>query len=598
MGPTHAAAFIFVTLTIIAWVVAEGNGTGSPASAWRRFTAAYRDGGGDFPWRHAIRLGTWLAALLTTAISVAALLTMRWWASGRTRPAAWTTSRPRRLRYVALVSAAILTAAALRLPLARGSMWWDELWNVRFATMGEWTASAPEKPKQFHAWGWDRALWYYGKPTNHAVQTVPSRLSILTWNRWTGARPGTINELVLRLPVFLGGLLGIWLTAGLARRWSGDAAGVATAWVMALHPWLLRYGVDARAYGMIIWILPFTLRAAWEALTPPGGGRWRWWWALAAGMCLLMWAHALSHASICSALFIAGIVVIRRQNRSPEVRRFLIARLVAMAALGSCIFFILFLPCFLQAMCWHSKNQDGNLLTLRYAAETLAEIGSGADRITNPAVWLFLIPAAVGCLLPGRLSGGGRIWLAAALAGYAAFAAIVALRGGFFYHRFVMGLAPVLAVGFGTACTHLRLPRLAAPAVVGSLALLWLPQLRLLTSRSYCPWRETASFLSEAGKASGDRAILAGFGLGANMLECYLPQVRDHRRDGVSALIEEARRDNRPLFIAWAYHDYLRSIMPEDMALLEDPGHFTTVSVLPGIEPQFDCRIARWNATP
>ena len=593
-GPAHAAAFLIIALTAVAWAVAAISGSGSPASAWRKLQAA-REAGTDFSWRQAIRLGTWLAALVTTVVGTAALATLRWWAAGRTRPAVWTTSRPRRLRYVALVMAAIATAAALRLPLARGSMWWDELWNVRFATLGEWTSAPGKEAKQFHAWDWSRALWYYGKPTNHAVQTIPSRAAALAWQRITGSPRSSIHELALRAPVLVGGLLGIWLTAGLARRWSGDAAGVTTAWLMALHPWLLRYGVDARSYGMTVWILPFTLRAAWEALTPEGGGRWRWWWALSAGFCLLMWAHALSHAALCLALFVTGLVVIRRRNAVPEVRRALTLRLIMMTALGACAFLILFMPCLLQAICWHGKNQDGNLLTLPYLGETLAEIGSGADALANPSAWLFLLPALAGCFLPGRLAGGGRIWLAAALAGYAAFAAAVAITGGFFYHRFVIGIATVLAVGCGTALTHLRRPRLAAPAAVALLGLLWLPRLRHFTSRSYCPWRETAAVLETARQSSDGRAIIAGFGLGANMLECYLPAVRDHRRDGLSALLEEAARDGRPLYVAWAYDDYLKSVMPADVARLHDPGEFTMVSELPGIESQFDCRVARWN---
>lgn len=597
MGPVHGVVLVILVLAGLAWWVASG-GRGSPAAAWEQFKAAREvaDGdaaGGGFEWRASVRLGNWLAAVMTTLIGAVALVTVRWWGGGGTSASRWVRpSRPRRLRFTVLVLGALTMAVFLRMPLARGSLWWDELWNFRYATVGEWKAPKDGGVKEFREWDWARAFWYYGKPTNHPVQTVPGKLVEQSWRLVAGYPAGEIHEVALRLPVLVGGLAGIVLTAALARRWAGDGAGVVAAWLMALHPWLLRYGVDARSYGMTVWIVPMTLLAGWEALTPPGGGRWRWWWLLACGFCLLMWAHVLSHAALCAGLYVTGILAIRRANPERAVRARLVARLTAMAGLAACVFLVLYLPCLLQALCWGERNQDGNLLTRAYFLETLAQMGSGASVPEHPAVALFLVLAVAGCLLGRASVPGARLWMCGTLAGFGVFLGVVAVSGGYFYHRFLIGLAPVLVVGLASLVTRPRVPWLVAPAVVIGLGFLWMPSLQRLTSRSYCPWRETAAVMRESGDG---KALCAGYGLGANMLECYLPELLDWRGKPLEALLAEAEAAGKPLYIAWAYHRYHESLQPEEMKRLGDVREFTPVAQVPGIEEQYDCRVVRWN---
>ena len=48
---------------------------------------------------------------------------------------------------------------------------------------------------------WKRALWYYSKPTNHAVASLPARMSHLAWRKI--ARPAeshAISDFAIRLP--------------------------------------------------------------------------------------------------------------------------------------------------------------------------------------------------------------------------------------------------------------------------------------------------------------------------------------------------------------------------------------------------------------
>ena len=70
MGPVHGVVLVILLLAGLAWWVASG-GRGSPAAAWEQFKAAREvadgDGaGGGFEWRASVRLGNWLAAVVTT----------------------------------------------------------------------------------------------------------------------------------------------------------------------------------------------------------------------------------------------------------------------------------------------------------------------------------------------------------------------------------------------------------------------------------------------------------------------------------------------------------------------------------------------------
>ena len=594
--PVVVALLMLAGMVVVAWWVALANGRGVPREAWERFRES-RANGVVYEWKPAVALGTWLAAVVTTVTVLVAVVTMRWWLGGGLVPGEVARHRGSSRTFQLLVLGAVLAALLLRLPLARGSLWWDELWNFRYATVGEWRESGGGG-MEFREWPWARAFWYYGKPTNHAVQTVPGKLTERAWRVLRGEPAGGIHEVALRFPVLVAGLGAIALVAVLGRRWGGERAGVAAAWVMALHPWLLRYGVDARSYGMTMLIVPLLLLAGWESWRVPGGGAWRWWLLLGLSMGLLMWSHALAHAAICLGFFVVGLVAIWRVNGDAGVRRLLMVRLVVVAGLAACAFLLLFLPCLLQAVCWHGRNGDGNLLTWDYLGRTVGAVASGEEKAGPVAVLLFLLTGMAGLLGRGRMDSLGRALCLAIVAGACLLMAGTALSGGFFYHRFIVALGPVLAVGWGAVMGWGRLPRWVAPVALLLLGLSWVPQLRVLTGRSYCPWRETAGILRMEMERPGVRTVVAGYGLGANLLQCYLPQVVDLRGRALDEVVAEARREGNRLCIAWAYQGFHESQQPAEMAVLRDPRQFRLLAELPGIEEPFDCRVVEWVGGP
>ena len=68
----------------------------------------------------------------------------------------------------------------------------------------------------------------------------------------TNAPPGRINEFVLRLPGFATSLAAVALLGILMRLWGFPWTGLLAAFLLAMHPWHVRYGIEARGYTFVV----------------------------------------------------------------------------------------------------------------------------------------------------------------------------------------------------------------------------------------------------------------------------------------------------------------------------------------------------------
>ena len=574
-----------------------------------RWTAAPGPSPAPFKWEDAAVLGTHWATLAALALLALALLTLRWWHPPARSAPALPAPPPAPLRASRAFGPALLAilvlAATLRLPLASGSLWWDELWNAKFATLGEWRQDPrhPDSPT-FQPTSWARAAWYYNKPTNHPILTLPSKLSHSLYARLTHAPPGHLCELALRLPVLLASLGTVALAALLARRLAGPRAGLIAALLIAIHPWLIRYGADARSYGLALFFMTAALYALERATADPAGSR-RWWWL--AGLCqfLLMWAHVVSHFSAALALALAASFLIWRQPGPDRLRR--LAQWGLINLIAAALLLVAFLPNLLQAATWGPRNGDGNLLTPAYLRRTLSQVAAGMDpaadpgpanlpHLADPGLLLLILSGAVAALVGARYllrcQTRSAVVLLAVLAASAAFLLAVNLSGFYFYHRFLLASSIPLLLLVAIGLSRARRPLLPGAALLGFAALTF-PQTRLLLTRRYAPFRETAADLRRLG---GPRTIPVGYGLGSHVLQCYEPALRDIRSQSapaLQALIDEARRDQRPLLVALGYEALNRLNQPEGFPHLDDPALVEKISTRHGIEPEFTFHLLR-----
>lgn len=319
-----------------------------------------------------------------------------------------------------------------------------------------------------------------------------------------------------------------------------------------------------------------------------------------------MWSHVVANLASCAALFAVGVWLIRRGAGPDKKRQF--ARLVVINSIAAALLLIAMLPNLMQAVTWGNRNEDGNLLTGSYFVKTLTQLVSGMDPppgAGSPGI-PFLPWWGVGLLAGGGLAavGAGAVFLfrtkgraawipLSVIAGTAAFLAMVRITDFFFYHRFAVTVSVPLILLAATGLSRLR------PAWLGLLPVLLFagltyPQTRLLSTASYAPFRETVADMRAA--AGSARVIPVAYGLGSHVMQCYYPELRDIRADGAAslqALIDQSRRENRPLLLALGYEGLNRANMPDGFRLMDDPALFEKISTRHGIEPEFTFHLLR-----
>lgn len=607
-------AWTLLALTALAWLLRRANVTERALNrALRRFEAARGEDGASFNWQDAVTLGVHWGSLAAMTVFLAALATLPWWrASGQPLASSEPVAPPpeRKRWFIPAVCGVALLAVALRLPLAEKSLWWDEVWQLKEATAGEW---APDKqnPERltFIPSTWAKAAWYFNKPTNHPVASLPSRACHLAWAKLTGAAPEEFSEIAVRLPVLLAGLAALALAAGLARELAGDAAGVFTALLMAAHPWLIRYGVDSRSAGMSVLFIALALRALRNATRPDARRPELWWWVFGLCQFLLMWAQVVAHTAVCALLFGAALWLILRGQSREKAR--LVAQLTVINLCAAALLALAYLPNLLQALTWNGRNDDGNLLTGAYLWKTLTQIAAGMETDSAGGLLPALpAPAALALLLAGAAAVAtgffhlrntrprAAVVLIAAPAGVVLFLAGVWLTDFYFYHRFIFAVSVPVILLAAVGLSRWR-PRPVAWLTLATFGALTFPQTRLLLSRPYAPLRDVAEILKSRaeGRPSGAPApILAACGLGANMVQAYDPAILDLRENAATelpALIQKARAENRELFVTFGYEALNRVNLPDAWRLLDDPGLFEEIDRRHGIEPEFTFRVLR-----
>lgn len=560
----------------------------------------------SFKWEDATMLGTHLSTMAALVVLGMALATMRWWhPSCQPDPIPPAPEKPvPPLWFLPGLASLLLLAALLRLPLAGGSLWWDELWNIKYATIGEWRQD-PASPDNvtFQPSSWSRAAWYYNKPTNHPILTLPSKACHEIWQGLTHpGDPGAFNETVLRLPVLLAGLGAIGLIALLTRRFAGPGAGLVAAAIMALHPWMIRYGVDARGYGMTVCFMALALYSLERATSSITLRTNAWWWTFGACQFFLMWSHVLANTAVCAALFITA-VCLTSFGPGPEKGR-QIARLVVVNIAAASLLLVAFLPNLMQVLTWGERNDDGNLLTGSYFLRTLSQITAGMDPPPGagpPGIpflpwWGLGLLAGLGILAAGAglrqlfRTHGKQAWIPlGVLLGTAGFLILVKAADFFFYHRFVLAASVPLILLVAVGLSRWRSSGLTGLGLC-AFVFLTFPQSRLLMTRSYAPFREITAAMTSQGSSMKAPPLFAGYGLGSHVMQAYLPRLRDIRSNAGPALqnlINQARQEGRPLLLALGYEELNRINLPDGFRLLDDPALFRKTGTWHGIEPEF-----------
>ncbi len=299
----------------------------------------------------------------------------RWWS--RPLPPSEASALPAApRRWWMAVGLVILLGLALRVPLSTRSLWWDELWQTKFTATGYFLGKPEDPPASRHLaeGSWERAFWYYSRPTNHPVASVPARFCHLVWKALSHpSGPLEYNNLVLRLPTLLVCALTFLALALLGRALGLPWVGILAALLLALHPWHIRYGVDVRSYAYLMLSVTGGLLAC--ARLSSGASSWRPWALLGVSQFAMVWSWFLA-AAVAAPLALVSLGLVWLRWRGAD-RRVACGRWLLVHVLAGMAFLQIMGPNLVQTREYVSKKdlqQDGGQRISRARVLDLATV--------------------------------------------------------------------------------------------------------------------------------------------------------------------------------------------------------------------------------
>lgn len=587
------------------------------------------------PKEHAV-IGLWWAAVVNAGMLAVLLGTAHRWMPGKaeskvsslkskveipneTSQAETLAPRPDTLDLIphrwmlALLFGAVAFGAWERWPKLSHSYWNDEEYAIRRFAHGSW-----EKQKDgtvaFEPVTWTDTLFENRNGNNHLLNSLTTRVSLSLWRSATGAPREAFNEFVSRVPQFLAGLGSIAIMFFLGREVRSPLAGLGAAWLMALHPWHIRYSVEMRGYALMLFFVSLALLALSRALKTD---RLRWWLVFAASEALFLLSFPGALYVAAAVNVVCAIELLRRRDWS------MTGRLVAFNVLSAVPVLQWMLPSIPQLITFLREEQPAYVTDVWQWLHDLVSVLAVGWQFDNPwrdahvgtdwkgtAAHFPLPPVAVAVILALLLVAG----------------LVLAFRRG--TPARIIVIAPVLAalvsLGMnlrpGSPMTvwyliYLLIPAaLAIPLALEKLGqwrnLRWLPTVLVawftirygmgtasavaaLRDHDRQPIRRTVAFIH----AQSPEALTATFGVSDRQSSTYDPKVAilESAAD-LEAVIAQSRATSKPLYVYYCSDEHGEKRRPDIYTRVVKSGEFERVAGFPGSEELFSYRVYRLQA--
>ena len=570
-------------------------------------------------WEPYADVGIHAAALANLGLFALLALTAGWW----TRPfevteETYSPPHARRPWWKKLTAPALVLLFAVlygSTSFATKSLWWDEMWAVKQCSLGTWKPDKKNADElKFQPTTWKKCAFYYQKPTNHAPMSVLQKTSLAVWQKVMHKKPSDFNELVIRLPALIAS--GIALV--LLFRLCGLAGGVpVAAMLLYLHPMHLHYGVDARAYALIVPLCISAILAERKVIFTKGRSLGPWVW-LALNQAGWIWTYPNAVLDVL-VLFIVLAVFLWRGEANHKDRVTAMLRLVAAHVFAAALWLQLFLPNLLQALNWAGQENQGHELSTGVFQDTVSWLAFGmtwsgfgnsveAQGLTSvikvagsPMLGGLMIAVFFGLALLGifwalRHAPKTGWLLAAPLISSIIYAAVGSAFGIYFYPRFVIAALPVLVVGIslcGNALADYSQKRRSITYVI--MALFMIPtmhQRALIMSRPHSTPGDAARFVEQWSANQGKTPLVLCYGLGREVMSVYYPKsIPVSTADEVVTARDKAMTDGRSLLVIQGYTLFNRTLLPDGMKLLDDRLQFAERGAWPALDPDFYFRV-------
>ncbi len=225
-------------------------------------------------------------------------------------------SLPIRQRKIILILSllAIALSAGLRAPLLHHSLWGDEEATARRFIVGH-VNRQDDGSLRLHTPRWEKTLWSFENgPNNHILYSVLGRLSHSFARPSTGPDNYYFSEFWIRLPSYLAGLGAVAAIAWLMVMMGFPRAAPVAAITLALHPWFVRWGTEARGYSLLLMFAPLLLVFLLKAIRADSDKKtWLWWLAYGLTEFLMIYAH-LGSVYFLLPLNVAAFILVWRHS--------------------------------------------------------------------------------------------------------------------------------------------------------------------------------------------------------------------------------------------------------------------------------------------
>ncbi len=522
-----------------------------------------------------------------------------------------------RAALVGVTGLAILYSAVANGPRLSFSLWGDEESTLRKNVVGQYERAADGRLALDRV-TWTETLFRYRDPNNHPLNSVLARLSHEVLAGGLRRADGFyFDERAMRWPVFGAGLLGLgalgWLGWVLGRPLVGGLAVL----LMAGHPWFIRYGVEARGYGLLLLFTPLALGSLVRAVET---GRWRWWIGYGWGQFFILWSypgalHLVVALNVSAAALVFGLRGPTRAWRQAQAGRWVTA-----CALGAVMSALLLLPC-VQPLLFYLKTarMQGPMPSAWYA-DAVAWLFTGMPWRPwdggNPRCWSWEQVLGSGRVLGAgvALAGlvGAAVWgwwrqggvCRALLPGLLLQAPLFVLQAeatrGFIYAWYLFpALVGVMLLLGGVVLVG---SRVAAGGLAVGLAWAWgamQPARQSLRDYPSEQMREGTRLTRQITLPSDPRIDEV---ITVDVLmttRAYDPAVRPLESDEPEAFrkyLREADVGRKPLYVHFGSPGLAEAVRPGVMALVRNPALFEEVATLLGQDAAYTRQVFRYRA--
>jgi hypothetical protein len=577
-----------------------------------------------------VRIYGWIAGAINVVLLACLAVLCPWWAKGRdlTSNSLASVERYTPRWFWPLVIVAMATTFFYSLPRMTQGFWDDEELNVRTTLWGKFKPNKKTGEVEFVRFEWLETVYGYSKgPNTHTLFSILSRACEEAWNLVAQPKGFPLVEWPFRVPALIFGALAVAAFAWLLKDFGMPATGVVAAWLLAVHPWSIRYASEARGYSFVILVVPL-LFVFWRRAMVTGF--WRWWSLFALAEFALLYCYPGS-AFILIVLNLLTLGLLAAAPGCAEPRFTQAGRWFCVNALAAMLTLQFMLPLYPQAKLYFDfVSSQGFVSGWQWVRNTVAYmIGGGpwtksgepsagypewlALYVESPVLFVGAASLAITLVGLGAFRLIWRSWPSATFVVVMAICppitfTIAFLKKFLLYENYVIYSLPgvIVCAAAGLTLVASLLARLSGKQTVGVIFAGCLLVGYFLYTNSFRQWlvgnplqqiRESVIYSRgtlDPAAAEQKNVRTASFCIPPYLYDAHMERL-DSAGDFIAAL-QRSDKEGVPLFInigmPWAAREYSPQMwgLFNNRDLFEEPVH------LRGFEPSLDRLVAKYKA--